>query len=218
MTICAVWPHDRWPLQVKMIDFVKGSLKKEVMGWEELVFKTGAADNSPGVIVGSWARSSWQQAAVLGHRAVASNHGNFYLDYKDTFAPALWADIRGGVTNASLLSKLLGGETSMWQDFYVPGARSQAQGSASCLFDDSRDTDFANSTSSTIWPRAAIAGAAFWGYDSVLDGKSALFAQVLEAVKRRLARRNVGVCPCAATDAIGCDQNNFCGHTWCPGG
>jgi hypothetical protein len=33
---------------------------------------------------------------------------------------------------------------------YVPGARSKAQGSASCLFGDSRDAYFANSASSAI--------------------------------------------------------------------
>ena len=33
-----------------------------------------------------------------------------------------------------MLEYLLGGEASMWQDFYVPGARTKAQGSASCLW------------------------------------------------------------------------------------
>ena len=35
-----------------------------------------------------------------------------------------WADLRAGTTNRTLLAKLLGGETSMWQDFYVPGEKS----------------------------------------------------------------------------------------------
>ena len=35
-----------------------------------------------------------------------------------------WADLRAGTTNTTLLAKLLGGETSMWQDFYVPGKKS----------------------------------------------------------------------------------------------
>ena len=195
-----------------MIEFVKSGLGKEVMGWEELVFKTGAADGVPSVIIDSWARSSWQQAASLGHRTVVSNSGTFYLDCEEkplsrrrlscvaphrgwltgphiassrpssslvpladhgTFAPALWTDIRGDTTNATLLDKLLGGEASMWQDFYVPGARSKAAGSASCLFDDSRDADFSNSTASTIWPRTAIAGGAFWHFDGGLDPGSA---------------------------------------------
>eukprot|EP01052_Picozoa_sp_SAG31_P083165 SAG31_NODE_43294_length_267_cov_1.839286_1_plen_39_part_01 len=32
-----------------------------------------------------------------------------------------------------------------------------------------RDADFANSTSSTIWPRAAVAAGSFWHYDATLD-------------------------------------------------
>merc|ERR1712070_1283712 len=99
-------------------------------------------------IVGSWARSSWQQAATLDHPTVASNSGNLYLDIHSSVASHQWADLRDGTTNSTLLSKLLGGETSMWQDFYVPGARTKAAGSAKCLFDDSRDSDFGNSTSS----------------------------------------------------------------------
>ena len=112
-----------------------------------MVFKTGAASSSPAVIVDSWARSSWQQAATLGHRTVASNSGNLYLDIhrcaqaertalqKTVLIHALagldssvashqWADLRAGTTNTTLLAKLLGGETSMWQDFYVPGKKS----------------------------------------------------------------------------------------------
>jgi hypothetical protein len=182
------------------------------------VFKTGAATAHPDVIVGSWARSSWQQAALQNHRAVVSNSGSLYLDIHSTLAPALWQDIRGDTKNATLLAKLLGGETSMWQDYYVPGARSKGQGSASCLFDDSRDRDFANSTSSTIWPRAAVAGGSFWGFTEQLDGKGPLFAGVLESIKRRLSSRGIGVCPCATPEALGCDQNTFCGATWCPDG
>jgi hypothetical protein len=186
--------------------------------WEELVFKTGAAASTPEVIVGSWARSSWQQAAEQNHRAVVSNSGSLYLDIHSTLAPNMWEDIRGGVTNETLLAKLLGGETSMWQDYYVPGARSKAQGSASCLFDDSRDIDFANSTSSTIWPRAAVAGGSFWRFTDQLDGKSPQFASVLELIKGRLASRGIGVCPCATPTSLGCNQNSYCGATWCPDG
>jgi hypothetical protein len=51
---------------------------------------------------------------------VSSNKANLYLDYHTTLAPALWADIRTGTTNTTLLADLLGAEASMWQDFYVP--------------------------------------------------------------------------------------------------
>ena len=130
----------------------------------------------------------------------------------------LWIDIKGNTSDPKLLNLLLGGETSMWQDFYVPGARTKEAGSASCLFDDSRDVDFANSTMSTIWPRAAIAGGSFWNYNNELNSKSDAFEKVVDKIKMRLMKRNVGVCPCATSNSAGCDQNNYCGKVWCPGG
>ena len=66
----------------KIITFVAGDLKKEVMGWEEILFKTHAAAQDKSVIVDSWERSSWQEAAQEGHRTVASNSGNLYVQYR----------------------------------------------------------------------------------------------------------------------------------------
>jgi hypothetical protein len=94
--------------------YVQGTLGKQVMGWEEVLFKTGAASGNSAVIVDSWARSSWQQAATLEHRTVASNSGNLYLDIHSSPASHQWADLRAGTTNKTLLSKLLGGEASMY--------------------------------------------------------------------------------------------------------
>ena len=91
------------------------------MGWEEVLFKTGAASGQPAVIVDSWARSSWQQAATLGHRTVASNSGNLYLDIHSSVASHQWADLRAGTTNASKYTKLSSGDCdccpgSVWTD------------------------------------------------------------------------------------------------------
>lgn len=197
----------------KVIRVVQG-LNKTVMGWEEVLFKTGAAAAFPGVVVDSWARSSWQQAAVAGHRAVDSNDGDFYLDSPGHTAAGMWTDISGGTTNATLLALLLGGEASMWQDWYVPPRE------ASCMFQSpQRDNDFANSTSSTIWPRAAVAAGSFWRYDPGLAASSSLFASVLAAVGRRLALRGVTTCPCTTATATHCSQTEYCGRQWCePGG
>ena len=202
----------------KMIAYVTQDLGKKVMGWEELLFKTGAANATKSTVIDSWARSNWNQAAARGYNTVVSNSADFYLDYKSTFSPALWQDITGGCTNKTLVGLLLGGETSMWQDFYVPGARTKQAGSAHCLFDDSRDVDFHNLTLSTIWPRAGVAGGSFWNYNDRLNGSSAVFEKVVKQITLRLMERNVGACPCATTTSIGCDQNNYCGHVWCPGG
>lgn len=36
------------------------------MGWEEILFKTGAAVAYPTTIIDSWLSSSWAQAAAAG--------------------------------------------------------------------------------------------------------------------------------------------------------
>ena len=69
----------------KVIDYVTIDLNKEVMGWEELLFKTGAANGTTSTVIDSWARSDWQEAAKRGYKAVVSDNKNFYLDYKTTF-------------------------------------------------------------------------------------------------------------------------------------
>jgi len=210
--------EDTKSFEVKMIAFVGKELEKEVMGWEEVVFKTGAATDDLGVIVDSWESSSWQQAAALGHRAVASNSGSFYLDIHSHLAPSFWQDIRGGSTNKTELNLLLGGEISMWQDFYVPGARSKSEGSASCLFDSKRDFDFEVSTSTTVWPRTAVGGGSFWNYNGGLSTTSPLFETVIQAINSRLSARGITTCSCATATDIGCVQNSFCGKIWCPDG
>lgn len=50
------------------------------MGWEEILYKTGAAAGFPSVIVDAWARTSWTQSADLGHHVVDSRTSPFYLD------------------------------------------------------------------------------------------------------------------------------------------
>ena len=72
-----------------MIEYVQGTLGKQVMGWEEVLFKTNAASNDSGVIVDSWARSSWQQAATLDHRTVVrGNARSFSSVLFCTFVPS----------------------------------------------------------------------------------------------------------------------------------
>ena len=71
-----------------MIEYVQGTLGKQVMGWEEVLFKTNAASNDSGVIVDSWARSSWQQAATLDHRTVVRKTHARFLPFFCTFVPS----------------------------------------------------------------------------------------------------------------------------------
>ena len=106
-------------------------------------------------------------------------------------------------------------------DHFPRQARDKQTQRAPFSADDSRNADFINSTTSTVWPRAAVAGGAFWHYSSALStaaGSDTLFEQVVSGIKARLARRGIGVCPCATGSVLGCEQNSYCGHVWCPGG
>jgi len=195
----------------KVIDFLLDK-NKTVMGWEEILFKTGAAERSTDIVVDAWARSSWQQAAKKGHPAVDSANGHFYLDNlgHDHAAAGMWLDIYKGESNTTLRSLLLGGEASMWQDQYVPNRV------ASCMFQSpDRDDDFSNSTSSMIWPRSAIAAGSFWRYSDALSGTDALFSTVLSTASGRLSARGIGSCSCTTATSTGCKQQSYCGVSWC---
>lgn len=199
----------------KVIEFLL-SKNKTVMGWEEILFKTGSAEVSKDIIVDAWARDSWQQAAQKGHPTVDSANGHFYLDNlggHDHAAAGMWLDIYKGESNATLRSLLLGGEASMWQDLYVPNKW------ASCLFQSpDRDDDFSNSTSSMIWPRSAIAAGSFWRYSSALSGTDSVFSAILSTANDRLSARGIGSCSCTTATSTGCKQGSYCGASWCDAG
>ncbi len=189
--------------EVKMIKKLL-SLKKQPMGWEEILFKTGAAADYPSVIVDSWARSSWSEAAAAGHPTVMSNSGIFYLDYAGHSAKSMWIDMMKDNSNTTQRKLLLGGEVSMWQDQYV----------GSCMFDNKQDENFTQSNSHCIWPRTAIAAGTFWGnYRPDVDDD--WFNKTFLAVQGRLGERNVDSCPCATLTSNGCSQMSFCGVGYC---
>ena len=98
----------------------------------EILFKTEAAQAFPTVIVDSWARSSWSEAAAAGHPTVMSNSGIFYLDYSGHTAKGMYIDMLKDNANTTQQKLLLGGEVSMWQDRYV----------GSCLFPNEQDENF----------------------------------------------------------------------------
>jgi len=194
----------------KVIEHLRKS--KTVMGWEEILFKTGAAEGFEDIIVDAWARSSWQQAAQKGHPVVDSENGHFYLDNlgHDHNAAGMWLDIYKGEVNETVRSMLLGGESSMWQDLYVPNRV------ASCLFQSpERDDDFSNSTSSMIWPRTAIAAGSFWRYSSKVPASGDVFASVLKTAHMRLQKRGVTSCACTTPTSTGCKQQSYCSQDWC---
>ena len=180
------------------------SIGKTPMGWEEILFKTEAAAAYKSVIVDSWARTSWSQAAEAGHKVVMSNDGLFYLDSAGHSAQAMWLNISAhGDASPAQAKLLLGGETSMWQDRYV----------GSCLFPNAQDRNFTESVHGCIWPRAAIAAGSFWGY---YNSTKTLDEATFNATQARLLRRGIASCPCATLTSSHCSQLQRCEKTYCP--
>ena len=189
--------------EVKMIEHLL-SIGKTPMGWEEILFKTNAAAAYKSVIVDSWARTSWSQAAEAGHKVVMSNDGLFYLDSAGHSAEKMWLNMSAlGNATAEQAKLLLGGETSMWQDRYVK----------SCLFPNKQDTNFTESVNGCIWPRAAIAAGSFWGFYNSTKG---LDAATFSAVHARLVRAGIASCPCATLATSHCSQLQRCEVRYCP--
>eukprot|EP00038_Savillea_parva_P019262 m.26939 g.26939 ORF g.26939 m.26939 type:complete len:781 (-) comp4361_c0_seq1:2909-5251(-) len=191
--------------EVKMIEHIL-KLGKTPMGWEEILFKTGAAQDYPSVIVDSWARTSWSQAAAAGHPVVDSRVDPFYLDYPGHTAASMWLDLTDNNTNATELALLLGGEVSMWSDQYVE----------SCLFESpAEDANFSTSTSGCIWPRSVIAAGSFWGYHADVSASDPEFNASFTLMQQRLKARNVSACPCTTLFATSCSQMGRCGEGYC---
>lgn len=189
--------------EVKMIEHVR-SLGKTPMGWEEILFKTGAAANFTDTIIDSWHTTSWNQAAEQGHSVVMSNDPYFYLDSPGHSARHMWFNMTAlGTATPQQSALLLGGETSMWQDVYVN----------SCLFPNDQDGNFSESVAGCIWPRAAIAAGSFWGY---YDSTKTLDDATFNATQQRLVKRGIPSCPCATLDSTSCSQLQRCGETYCP--
>ena len=191
------------------------SIGKTPMGWEELLFTTQAAADYPMAIVDAWHRTSWVQAAALGHKTIVSNNHYLYLDAHDFYHSAvrMWMNLTAICDPELPLAPcdptpaqaklLLGGETSMWQ-----GAETH-----SCLFDNSKDAAFARSAAGCIWPRAAIAAGSFWGF---YNNTKTLDAATLNATQQRLVARGVDSCPCATLNSTSCNQTSRCGVAYCP--
>lgn len=178
-------------------------LKKIPAGWEEVLFTTQAAVGFPSVIVHSWHHTHWEQVVGKGHRAVFSNLEPFYLGSEP--AANMWIDLTMNVTNATKVASLLGGEISVWSDEYL----------GTCMFSSENDALFESSTSSYIFPRAAVAAGSFWRWDHRVNVSSPAFEGAFSAMKKRLGDRGVVTCPCTTLTTNGCDQNMQCGAPYC---
>ncbi len=114
------------------------------MRWEEVWKHFGTALHRD-TIVHAWLSSeSMFQAASAGYRTVFSvDSAAYYLDYLDVqWSRVYEVDPLAGLTNASSLPFILGGQMCMWGE-----------------------TVDAASLLSVVWPRAAAAAERLWSYN-----------------------------------------------------
>ena len=125
-------------------------------------------------VIHAWlSKDALIDATSKGYRAIWSVDGLYYLDALNEVWQSFYdVDILAGVTNASAIPLILGGETEMWGE--------TADGS---------------DVLQTIWPRAAAAAERQWSYDAVTNSSDPTVAPRLQAFRCMLLERGIPAAP-----------------------
>jgi hexosaminidase len=202
-------------LEQFVLDVIQTDLNTTAVAWEEILFTTAAANNA--TIVNGWSRHTATEIVKLGYRAIESDAGAFYLNHVTTPYQGMWKDIAPNTT-ATQRAMVLGGEASMWTDDTCMSEECGAFGNSvpvgHALFPPAMDEAFTMAMHGIVWPRAAVAMASFWNYDSAVDSTSAAFTDRYRLVTDRLNDRAVPSCP----DSCTCDYTQRCGAAYVPCG
>jgi len=198
----------------KLFSDIADVFNKTPAGWEEAAFDAGAATSD--TIVDAWARHSAAEVIARGWRAIESKDSAFYMTSAVKGGPvgwkAMWYDISTNVPPSNI-SRLLGGEISMWTDTYCFSDQCGAFGPKHAvpvgapLFPPSMDEKFGKSIGGMIWPRGYVGAASFWSYDAKVDPSSDAFVSKIWTLNDKLVARGSLVCPTNCT----CDQLSACG-------
>lgn len=173
---------------------------KTLMGWEEFLFRTGAAQAVPGSIIEAWDNYRAKDVVAAGHPAVEAHTDKLYLNHlHPTYSQ--WFNVAAGV-NASGAHLMLGAETCMWTPQYSNRTVKDAPGAE--YFPPSTDALFARSFGGLVWPRAAVVAGATWNY---IGGRFANVASTHENFAALLRQRGVESCPAGCK----CDYTTACG-------
>ena len=164
---------------VAAVDAATIALGKSPIRWEE-VWKHFGTDLDPRTVVHAWLSSgALIDATSKGYRAIWSVDGEYYLDaLSETWEGFYNVDILRGVTNASAIPLILGGETCMWGE--------TADGS---------------DTLQTIFPRAAAAAERQWSYDVTTTSDAPYVLERLQAFRCLLLERGIAAAPVTNAEA-----------------
>jgi N-acetyl-beta-hexosaminidase len=195
----------------KMMALLK-SLGKTPMGWEEIVTSTKAATPDSGVVIGTWSQYNASYMIGLGFEAVESKESRLYLQEGPFTASKMWIDISAGISPVNM-SKLLGGEVSVWGNPYcfsfLNCTRSNKSGGESTGWMYEYDAEYEQSVVNLLFPRVLVAAAAFWNFNTGVDPSEEGLVARYRAHASRIALRSPQLqgcpfnCTCSPADRCG---------------
>ena len=204
-------------VEKEIVNAVTDDFGKTPAGWEQVLFKTGAATNE--TIVYAY-MSGAGEVTARGRRAVVSNGTTLYFTTAAPGGPSgwskLWYDIGFDVPNEGPeKSLLLGGEMSMWTDTYCSPRECGAMPAyhvekGGALFNRTHDAAYSQSLGGMIWPRGFVGAAAFWNFNGSSDASSGAFVSAIWELNDRLTARGALLCPTNCS----CDQMTACGKPY----
>jgi hypothetical protein len=164
---------------VSKVDEMTINLNRSPIRWEE-VWKHFGTDLDQRTVIHAWLSSeALINCTSLGYRAIWSVDGLYYLDaLGETWDKFYDVDILQGVTNASAIPLILGGETEMWGE--------TADGS---------------DVLQTIFPRAAASAERQWSYDVVTNSQDPLVLPRMQQFRCHMLERGVPSAPIGNANA-----------------
>ncbi|GMI46994.1 hypothetical protein TrCOL_g11123 [Triparma columacea] len=203
-------------IEAKMFSHIIDNNKTPV-GWEEVLYKSGGAKGFEGeAVINAWnAGPRPSNITSDGFDAIESMSANFYLNNKPSWSD-VWFDIGNegvGGGDDENVPQLRGGEVSMWTDNYcyvlqcgsVNDYDTKPVGAA--LYPPSMDKEFAASFQGMVWPKAAIAGGAFWNFVELEEEE---LVERIQKFTTRLGEEGIDACP----NGCDCDELTRCGESY----
>ncbi|KAL9959394.1 hypothetical protein ACROYT_G032716 [Oculina patagonica] len=196
-------------LERELLEFVlqKGKIP---YAWQEALTSTSAAVN--GTVLQAWKDITLKTLIDKGFQVINSLSDHFYLNLYSDMSKQ-WTDISAGL-NLDEQTWLLGGEMAFWTDAYCFVAQcclyKRAKPTAWWMYGPEADSQFTESATGMIWPRAIVGAGSFWNYQSGLKPDSQEFQTRVNNQHKRMIKRGILTCPLGCK----CDYLSRCGQSY----
>lgn len=180
------------------------------VAWQEALTSTSAAIN--GTVLQAWTGTVLKYLIDKGFKVVNSMGNHFYLTGSLDIS-ALWTDVASGLSPQES-SQLLGGEMAVWTDDYCFVSQcflyNRKKPIAWWMYGPEQDSQFTESVSGIIWPKAIVGAGSFWNYRPDIKPNSPEFLTILNVQRKRMIQRGVLSCPLGCK----CDELTRCGEKY----